>query len=153
MSKIIVKIDKEEPIEFGFKSDVSEYLENIRKSGRYYFKISVKEGWRETIFVHHLSNVCEEIMKHAATRDGVIVDIKLGKDGEMTLVQKICAKLEMEGLIEENEFRDKDLVHRLTKKGLAFYNDYKSIILLRSRKKLKVIHTGVREKVGIYNIR
>jgi predicted transcriptional regulator len=153
--KVIIQIDKEEPIEFGFKVDAVEYLENIRASGRYYYKIYTKEGRLETIFLKHLSSICEDIMKFAATMEGVLIDAKLGKDGEMTLSQKICTKLELEGLIEENELKDGFLVHRLTKKGLLFYNDYKALAWMRKKYKVKVKHDpyGLREKLGIYNIR
>lgn len=153
MNDIIIQIDREEPIEFRHKDEVNEYLSDIRKSGRYYYKIYMKYYELETIFLRHLSGVCEEIMKSAATIDGVLIDIKLDENGDMTLTQKICAKLEFEGLLEENEFKSDLLVHRLTKKGLLFYNDYKALAWLRKKEKVKVTHTGLREKLGIYNLR
>lgn len=152
MNDIIIQIDREEPIEFRFKNEASEYLQDIRNSGRYYYKIYLKEYELETIFLKYLSSLCEEIMKSAATMEGLLIDIKL-KDGEMTMIQKIVCKLELEGLIEENEFDGGLLVHRLTKKGLSFWNDYKSLAWLRSRKKIKASKNGIREKLGIYNIR
>lgn len=149
---VIIQIDKEKPIEFGFKNDAVEYLENIRASGRYYYKIYTKEYELETTFLKHLSSVCEEIMKSAATMEGVLIDIKLGKNGEMTLIQKIVCKLEMEGLIKENETKGENIIHRLTKKGLSFYNDYKSMAGFRNRSKGKKF-TDFRNKKRIYNIR
>lgn len=149
MSKIIIKIDREEPIEFGFKSDANEYLEDIRKSGRYYYKIYMREGELETIFSKHLSSICVEIMKSAATTEGALIDIKLEK-GEMTLAQKICVKLELEGLLEEIGSKGNFMVHRLTNKGLSFYNDYKALAWLRKREKVKK-YTDDRK--GIYNLK
>lgn len=153
MSKIIIRIDKEEPIEFGFKADAVEYLESIRRSGIFYYKIHMKEGELETIFLKHLSSICEEIMKSAATQEGFLVDIKLSKDGDMTLIQRIVCKLEFEDMIEEYFLKDGLLVHRLTNKGLSFYNDYKALAWLRKRKKVKISHNGIREKLGIYNLK
>ena len=153
MNDIVIQIDREEQIVFKSKSEANEYLMSIRDSGRYYCKIYLKEYESETIFLKYLSSICEEIMESASTQEGILIDIKLGEDGEMTLIQKICAKLEMEGLLEENEFRGKDLVHRLTKEGLSFWNDYKSLEWMRKRNKVKVKHNGLREKLGIYNIR
>lgn len=152
MSKIIIQIDREDPITFGFKSDANEYLQDIRDSGRYYYKIYLKEHELETTFLKHLSSVCEEIMKSAATMEGVLIDVKLGKDGEMTLIQKIVCKLEMEGLIEENESKGNDIIHRLTKKGLSFYNDYKALAWLRKREKVKK-YTDDRKRMAIYNLK
>jgi len=152
MNDILIQIDREKPIEFRFKDEANEYLQSIRDSGRYYYKIYLKVYELETIFLKHLSSDCEKIMKSAATMEGALIDVKLGKDGEMTMEQKIICKLELEDLIEENEFKGKLLIHRLTKKGLSFYNDYKALAWLRKRPKVKVIHNGVREKIGIYNI-
>lgn len=151
MSKIIIKIDREKPVEFICKADANEYMEAIRKSGRYYYKISLNEYGKEIIFIHHLSSLCIEIMNYAAKLEGVLIDIKL-VDGEMTTTQRIVCKLELEGLIEENELKGKQLVHRLTKKGLSFYNDYKALAWLRKRGKIKIKHDGIREKIGIYNL-
>jgi len=152
MNNIVIQIDREKPIYFRFKDEANEYLQNIRNSGRYYYKIYLKVYELETIFLKHLSSDCEKIMKSAATMEGALIDVKLGKDGEMTIIQKICAKLEIQGLIQENDFKGELLVHRLTKKGLSFYNDYKALAWLRKRPKVKVVHNGVREKIGIYNI-
>lgn len=151
MNNIIIQIDRENPIQFNFKDEANEYLQNIRKSGRYYYKIYFKYYELETIFIRYLSGICEDIMKSAATQEGILIDVKLGKDKEMTMIQKIICKLELEGLIEENEFKGDQLVHKLTKKGLLFYNDYKALAWLRKRKKIKA-KNEIREKIGIYNL-
>ena len=152
MNNIIIQVDRKKQIEFRFKDEANEYLQNIRKSGMYFYKIYLKEYELETIFLKRLSGVCEEIMKSAATIDGLVIDTKLGKDGEMTMIQKIVCKLELEGLIEENKLGDL-LIYRLTKKGLSFFNDYKALEWMRERKKIKVKRDGLREKLGIYNLR
>jgi len=154
MNNILIKVDREELIEFSFKAEAVEYLQNIRDSGRYYCKIYLKEYELETIFLRHLSGICEEIMKSAATMEGVLISIGLGKDGEMTMIQKIVCKLELEGLIEENETIGESIVHRLTRKGLSFYNDYKALSWLRKRGKTKINVTNeIRERIHIYNLK